>query len=65
MSHKKKLYSLDYHEALDRAYLINSMIEDYLLSLPAIKQEKKIRKKIGKAQKHLLDAYQMIGSIEY
>lgn len=63
MSKKIKLQELDYHEALDRTYLLTSMIEDYLLGLPAIKQNKAIRKKISKAQIHLLDAYQMIGNL--
>ena len=65
MEKKKKLYKLDYHEALDRTYLVSCMIEDHLLILPAIKQNKKIKKKISKAQTLLLDAYQMIGSKDY
>jgi hypothetical protein len=65
MPKKKKLYPFDYHEALDRSYIITTMIDEFLLNLPAVKQNKPIRKKIIKAQNHLLEVYQMIGNIDY
>ena len=55
---------MDYHEALDRTYIITSMVDDFLLNLPAVKQNKPIRKKIIKAQNHLLEVYQMIGNMD-
>jgi len=64
MSKKKKLYPMDYHEALDRTYIITSMVDDFLLNLPAVRQNKPIRKKIIKAQNHLLEVYQMIGNMD-
>jgi hypothetical protein len=59
---KKKLDKFYYHEALDRSYCIANMMEDMLVTHPVIKQNKKIKKLIGKSQRYLLDAYQEIGS---
>lgn len=64
MSKKQKLYKLDYHEALDRTYITVSMLQDYLLGHPVIMQNKKIKKKLRKAEKHMLEVYQMIGNLK-
>lgn len=63
MSKKKKI-KLDkyhYHEALDRSCCVADIIENMLVTHPVIEQDKKIRKHIKKAQKHILTAYQLIG----
>lgn len=60
----KKLDEFYYHEALDRAYLINSMIDDFLLKHPVIKKHKKIRIKTKKALSLLLEVYQRLGNLE-
>ena len=61
---KVKLDQFHYHEAMDRAYVMNSMINDHLLEHPAVKQNKEISEKIGKAVDLLAEAYQMLGSLE-
>jgi hypothetical protein len=65
MSKKQKLYEPDYQEALDRTYYITSNLQEYLLNHPVVKQNKKIKKKLGKAEKHMLEVYQMIGNLKY
>ena len=62
MKKKRKLDKFDYHEALDRSFCVANMIEDMLVIHPVVKKNKKIKKLIGKAQRHILDAYQIIGS---
>lgn len=64
MSKKRRLYELDYHEALDRVYLIVNNLQDFLLAHPVVKQNKKIKKKLKKAEKHMLEVYQMIGNLK-
>jgi hypothetical protein len=59
---KKKFDAFSYHEVLDRAYCIANMMEDMLVTHPVVKKHKKIKKSIDKAQRHLLDAYQLIGN---
>lgn len=52
-----------YHEALDRSYCVANIIDSMLLEHPVIKKDKKIRKKIEKAQKLILETYGDFGSI--
>lgn len=66
MSKKKKL-KLDefhYHEAIDRIYICADIINTYLLQHPVIKKHKKLKKQVKKAQKLLLETYQLTGSLE-
>jgi len=63
MSHKKKLYPLDYHEITDRTYVVVNMLQDYLIEHQVTKQHKKLKKKFRKAEKHLLEAYQLIANL--
>jgi cell fate (sporulation/competence/biofilm development) regulator YmcA (YheA/YmcA/DUF963 family) len=58
---KIKLDKYHYHEALDRSYCVADMIENMLVTHPVIEKHKKIRKHIKKAQRHILEAYQLIG----
>jgi len=64
MSKKLKLYKIDYHEALDRTYITVSMLQDYLLEHPVVEKHKKLKKKLQKAEKHMLEVYQMIGNLK-
>lgn len=64
MSKKKKLDKFYYHEALDRTYCCIDIIENMLVMHPVIKKHKKLRKKIKKAQEHIIDAYQLIGNLD-
>jgi len=63
MSKKKKLDSYDYHEALDRASMINDIMEYHLASLPAIMKHKKLRKDVEKAMDLIGEVYQNVGAI--
>ena len=57
-----KITEQHYHEALDRSYCVSVIIQNVLLEHPAIKKDKKIKRKIEKAQKLILDTYQEFGS---
>jgi hypothetical protein len=63
----KKIEKLDrsyYPEALDRAYIVANQIEDLLIEHPVIMKHKELKKKVKRAQKHILDVYQMIGGLD-
>jgi hypothetical protein len=64
---KKKIKGLNqghYTEAIDRAYIVANQIEDILIEHPVIQKHKKLKKKVKKAQQHILDVYQMIGGLD-
>lgn len=58
---KRKIGPYDYHEALDRVFIVTDMIEDYVLTNPAVKQNKEWKKKAEEAQDILSGLYQAIG----
>jgi hypothetical protein len=63
----KKIGKLDagyYHEALDRAYIVANMIEDVLVEHSVFMKHKKLRKRIKKAQRLILEAYQIVGGLD-
>jgi len=49
------------HEVLDRIYVIQSNIEDFLIGHPVIQSDKKMREKVEKVQNILRSIYQKIG----
>jgi hypothetical protein len=62
MAKKKiKLNAGHYHEALDRTYCVQGIIEQMLLNHPAINQAPELLKKVQKAQDLLADVYITIG----
>jgi hypothetical protein len=64
---KKKIKGLNeghYLEATDRAYIVANMMEDVLIEHPVFIKHKELRKRIKKAQKLVLEAYQLIASVE-
>jgi len=66
MSKKKKikLDEFHYHEAIDRTYICADIINTHLLQHPVIKKHKNLKKRVKKAQKLLLETYQLTGSLE-
>ena len=60
----KKLDEFDYHEALERAYLIG-YINDLLLIHPVIIKHKDLKKRAKKVSKLLAEIYQLVGGISY
>jgi hypothetical protein len=67
---KKKLKKIGklnegfYIEAIDRAYIVANMMEDILIEHPVFIKHKELRKRVKKAQKFVLAAYQLIGGLE-
>lgn len=64
----KKIDKLDsgyYHEALDRAYIAADQLKNLLIEHPVFKKHKKLRKRVKKAQQLILEAYQIVGGLEY
>ena len=57
------LDSYSYHEAIDRTYILASIIEDHLSKHPVIRKHKKIRVKVKKAIDLLGEVYQEISDI--
>jgi hypothetical protein len=58
----KKLYPLDYHEALDRCSCVTQIVDDLLLKHPAIAADKCWTDKIIKAEQLISEVYQAIGN---
>jgi hypothetical protein len=66
MENKKiKLDEFHYHEALDRCWWVQDIIQNLLLDHPVISQNKKLNTMIEKAGELIGKVYQEIGSIEY
>jgi hypothetical protein len=64
---KKKIGKLNegyYIEAIDRAYIVANIMEDVLIDHPVFEKHKDLRKRVKKAQKLVLEAYQIIGGLE-
>lgn len=59
----KKLDKWYIHEALDRTYCVQNIVEDMLSSHPVISKSKKLSKKLEKAQKILADVYFEISNL--
>lgn len=59
---KIKLDSAYYHEACDRTFCIQMMIEEMLSSHPAIMQNRALQGLVAKAQSALGDVYQRTGA---
>jgi len=64
MSKNLKLDEFHYHEALDRAYILGSLLDTTLVNHPVIKKHKDLKKRIKKAQQLIMEAYQIIGGME-
>jgi hypothetical protein len=62
---KIELDSFHYHEVMDRLYLINNNIEDFLLNHPVVQKHKNVKNKIDKALMILADTYQLVGNMKY
>lgn len=63
----KKIGKLDkgfYLEATDRSYIVANMMEDVLIEHPVFIKHKELRKRVKKAQKLILEAYQLVASVE-
>ena len=59
-----KLDSFHYHEALDRLWVVNTMIDEVINSHPVIWQNEEMARLIAMAQSCIGDVYQMVGSID-
>ena len=63
MKKHKILDEFHYHEALDRAYIVESILNTHLAEHPVIQQHKDLKDKIEKAQELIIEVYQEIGSL--
>jgi len=67
MSKKKKIKGLDrfhYHEALDRAFLVGNVVDEYLSEHPVVQKHKNLKKRVEKATRLLAETYQIIGGLD-
>ena len=62
MNRKKKLDSYSYHEAVDRTYIVVSMIDSFLLEHPVIENDDTAKQLIEQAAGLLGQAYQHLGA---
>jgi hypothetical protein len=65
----KKLTELldefDYHEAMDRTWMVCDIVDRHLIQHKAFKAEKEYSKKIEEAGMLLAEAYQIIANIRF
>lgn len=52
-----------YHEALDRSYIIENMIDDLLVWHPVIQKHEELKTRIETAQQLIIEAYQLVGGL--
>lgn len=65
MGHKRnKLDKFHYHEALDRAFIVANMTDEYLMQHPVIQKNKELKKRVKKAEILLYEVYQLIGGLD-
>ena len=68
MSSKKQKKNIinkrHYLELMDRIHIVMMNIQDHLIDHPLAENEKDIQEKVGKAFRHLWDAYQLVGQKE-
>ena len=68
MSSKKQKKNIinkgHYLELMDRIHIVMMNIQDHLIEHPLTENEKDIQEKLGKAFKHLWNAYQLVGQKE-
>jgi hypothetical protein len=56
---------LDYHEAMDRTYMIADIVDQHLIQHQVFKVEKEYAEKIEAAGMLLAEAYQIIANIRF
>jgi len=61
----KKFDKFHYHEALDRAFIVANMVDEYLMEHPVVQKHKELKKKVKKAETLLYDVYQLIGRLDF
>lgn len=61
---RKPLDTYHYHEVIHTCHLINALIDDALLSHPAILQHKESIKYLEKAQDEVCNVYTMMSHIQ-
>lgn len=60
---KQELDTYNYHEMVDRLYLIGNMIDTFLLEHPVASHHTKINELISNASDDLAEAYQIAGAL--
>jgi hypothetical protein len=61
---KEKLDQFHYHEALDRAYMVGGIVEEYLLGHPVVQKHRDVKRKVTKTLRLLAEVYLDIGMID-
>jgi hypothetical protein len=61
---RNKLDRFYYLEALDRAFMVGNIVDEYLTEHPVIQKHKKLKKRVKMATKLLAEAYQIIGGLD-
>jgi hypothetical protein len=62
MEEKIEINQGHYVEALHVAYMVQDMMENYLIEHPVIDQNKELKELVGKAQGIIGEVYQKIGA---
>lgn len=62
---KVELDEFHYHEVVDRIYLIENNVDSFLLNHIAVKQHEDVKKRVKKASKLLVEAYQLMSGYEH
>ena len=64
IANQNDLDEYHFHEAMDRLYVVGSIINEALLEHPVCTSYEGVRKRIKQAQELLVEAYQYVGNIE-
>lgn len=62
---KKDLDMFHYHEALERIYIIDNMVDEFLLKHAVFQKHPELNKKINSISLELGKLYQVIGNLQH
>jgi len=61
---RNNLDRFHYHEALDRAFMVGNIVDEYLAEHPVVQKHKELKEKVEKATELLAEVYQIIGGLD-
>ena len=65
IAEKNEIDEFHFHEAMDRLYVVGSIIDDALLNHPVCANYSEVEKRVKMAQELLVEAYQYVGNVEH
>lgn len=62
---RNKLDRFHYHEALDRAFMVGNIVDEYLCEHPVVQKHPELKERVEKATQLLAETYQIIRGLDF